>query len=80
MWHKCYIFLEREDNGGFSLRLHALFLALTEELCVAFQSDPVDKALPTTLEGMGSPNYQQSGEGLGGSCVSLSNRESFFKC
>lgn len=50
MWHECYVFLEREDNDGFSLRLHALFLVLTEELCVAFQSYPVDKALPTTTE------------------------------
>lgn len=53
MWHKCYIFLEREDNDGFSLRLHALFLVLTEELRVAFQSYSVDKALPTTTESGG---------------------------
>lgn len=53
MWHKCYVFLEREDNDQFSLRLHALFLALTEELCMAFQSGPVHKALRTTTEGGG---------------------------
>lgn len=44
---------KREDNDQFSLRLPALFLALTEELCMAFQSGPVDKALPTIMEGGG---------------------------
>lgn len=60
MWHKCFVFLEGQDNDGFSLRLHALLLALPEELCMALQSDPVDKALPTTTEGDGKLQLQQS--------------------
>lgn len=60
MWHKCFVFLEGQDNDGFSLRLHALLLALTEELCMALQSDPVDKALPTATEGDGKLQLQQS--------------------